>query len=83
MTPAGFARLAVPIVVAWLAIHALALVLLALVLLALVAGMVIAVKAVLGWLGQALVFALLLSAGAVLALWLWRAPRPLRLPRPA
>ena len=78
MTPAGFARLAVPIVVAWLAIHALALV-----LLALVAGMVIAVKAVLGWLGQALVFALLLSAGAVLALWLWRNPRPLRLPRPA
>ena len=76
--PAAWARLAAPFVVVWLAVH---VVLLA--MLALAWGLVIAAKVVLGWLAHTFVFIILLASGVTLALWLWKAARPRRLPRPA
>jgi hypothetical protein len=75
---AGWARIAAPFVLAWLALHAAALA-----LLALVWGLVVAAKLVLGWLAHALIFAILLASGALLVFWLWKAAQPRRLPRPA
>ena len=75
---AAWMRLATPFVVVWLAVHAALLA-----LLALAWGLVIAAKLVLGWMAHALVFVILLASGVTLALWLWKAARPRRLPRPA
>ena len=75
---AGWARIAAPFVLAWLALHAAALA-----LLALVWGLVVAAKVILGWLAHSLVFLILLVSGALLVLWLWKAAQPRRLPRPA
>ncbi len=75
---AAWARMAVPLVLAWLALH-----LAVLALLALVWGLVVAAKVVLGWLAHALVFVVLLTSGVLLAVWLWKAVQPRRLLRPA
>jgi hypothetical protein len=75
---ANFARKASPFILAWLVLHAAVLA-----MLALGWGLAIALKAVLGWLFHTLAFVVLLAGGVALAVWLWKAPQPRRLPRPA
>jgi hypothetical protein len=74
---AAWARIAGPLVLIWLAVHAAALA-----ALALAWGLVVGAKVVLGWMAHMLVFAALLASGMLLAVWLWSGARPRRLPRP-
>jgi hypothetical protein len=77
-SPAAWVRLAAPLALAWLALHAAVLA-----LLAVVWGLVVAAKLVLGWMAHALVFVILLASGALLVFWLWKAVQPRRLPQPS
>ena len=75
---AGLARAAGPFLLVWLALHVAVLA-----MLVLGWGLAVALKALLGWVFHTLVFVVFLASGVALAVWLWKAAQPRRLPRPA
>jgi hypothetical protein len=75
---AGLARAAGPLLLVWLVLHMAVLA-----ILILGRGLAVALKMLLGWLFHTLGLALFLAGAVALAVWLWKAAQPRRLPRPA